>query len=164
MSIRNLDGLFKPRSVAVIGASEKPNGLGTVALRNVVEGGFDGAIWPLNPKYRELMGLTCHAKLDALPGVPDLAVICTPPATIPGLIRELGRRGTRAAIVLTGGLDEHRNSHGKTIRQAMLDAARPYLLRVLGDGGVGLLVPGIKLNASVAHCAARPGKIAFVSQ
>jgi acetyltransferase len=164
MSVRNLDGLFKPRSVAVIGASLKPSGLGTVALRNVVEGGFDGPVWPLNPKYRKLMGLTCHAKLDDLPGAPDLAVICTPPATIAGLIRELGRRGTRAAIVLTDGLDEHKTSHGKTIRQAMLDAARPHLLRVLGEGGVGLLVPGIGLNASVAHCSARPGKIAFVSQ
>jgi len=89
--------------------------------------------------------------------VPDLAIVCTPPATVAALIDELGRLGTRAAIVMTAGLDADE-------KQAMLDAARPYLLRVLGPNCLGLLSPHRGLNASFAHTDALPGEIAFVSQ
>jgi acetyltransferase len=92
-----------------------------------------------------------------LPEVPELAVICTPAATVPGLIAELGAAGTRAAVVLTAGLDP-------TQRQAMLDAARPYLLRILGPNCIGMLVPHRALNASFAHAAALPGELAFITQ
>ena len=164
MSIRNFDSLFKPQSVALVGASGKERGIGATLLKNMLEGGYGGAIWPVNPKYDQLQGLHCYSRVGALPAAPDLAVICTPPATIPGLIRELGARGTKAAIVMTGGLDVPKAQGGKTIHQAMLDAARPHLLRILGPNSVGLLVPALGLNASFAHIGAQPGKIAFVSQ
>ena len=163
MSTRNLDSLFKPQSVALIGASNKPHGIGATVLKNLVEGGYAGQIWPLNPKYHELQGLKCYAKVGALPAAPDLALICTPAPTIPGLIRELGARGTRAAIVMTAGLDAHKPG-AKSVEQAMLDAAKPHLLRILGPGSVGLLAPHIGLNASYAHLTPQAGKIAFVSQ
>ncbi|MET3129803.1 acetyltransferase [Oxalobacteraceae bacterium GrIS 1.11] len=163
MSIKNFDSLFKPRSLALIGASAKPLGIGATALANLLGGGFGGPIWLVNPKYHELSGLRCHAKVSALPQAPELALICTPPATIPGLIRELGARGTKAAIVMTGGLDLP-GAGGKNVRQAMLDAAKPHLLRILGPASLGLLAPHIGLNASFAHRGALPGKIAFVSQ
>lgn len=164
MSIRNVDSLFKPRSVAVIGASSKPHGIGATLLRNLLDGGYSGEVWPVNPKYRQLAGLKCHASVTALPAAPELAVLCTPPATIPDLIGELGQRGTRAAIVLTAGMAELRTVGGRTLKQAMLAAARPHLLRILGPGSSGMLVPRIGLNASYMHISARPGKIAFVSQ
>jgi acetyltransferase len=164
MSIRNLKHLFEPRSVAVIGASARPHSVGATVLRNLVEGGFQGDIFPVNPKYQTLGDLPVHADIDALPMTPELAVICTPPRTVPGLIAALGARGTRAAIVLTAGLDQVADNHGKTMQRLMLEAAAPYLLRILGPNCVGLLVPGIGLNASFAHTGALPGKIAFVSQ
>lgn len=164
MSIRNLQFLFQPKSVAVIGASEKPGSVGATVLRNLIEAHFSGAILPVNPKYRILEGLEVVGSVSHLHEAPDLAVICTPPATIPAIVRQLGELGTKAAIVLTAGLDRAKDRHGTSIKQAMLDAAKPHLLRILGPNCVGLLVPGIGLNASFAHTGALPGKIAFVSQ
>ena len=164
MSIRNLEYFFRPQSVAVIGASEKPRSVGATVLRNLVEGGFKGHIMPVNPKYGELAGIKVYATVASLPAKPELAVICTPPATVPGLIGELGARGTKAAVVITAGLGNVKDSQGRTLKEAMLVAARPYLLRLLGPNCVGLLVPGLGLNASFAHTGALPGKIAFVSQ
>ncbi|TFW13755.1 bifunctional acyl-CoA synthetase/GNAT family N-acetyltransferase [Massilia arenosa] len=163
MSVRNLQHLFAPRSVALIGASDRPGSVGATVLNNLLAGGFHGAIYPVNPRHTTLHGLTVHARVAHLPEVPELAVICTPPATVPGLIEELGRAGTRAAIVLTAGLGALDGAH-RTLRQAMLEAARPYTLRILGPNCVGLLVPGLGLNASFAPGGAAPGRIAFVSQ
>jgi acetyltransferase len=164
MTVRNLKYLFEPRSVAVIGASQRPHSVGATVLHNLVVGGFAGPIMPVNPKYKMLDGLEVYARVRDLPQAPDLAIICTPPDTIPDLIDELGKRGTRAVVVLTAGLNGTLHHNGKTIKQAMLDAAKPYLLRILGPNCVGLLVPGIGLNASFAHTGALPGKIALVSQ
>ncbi|WP_332855879.1 bifunctional acetate--CoA ligase family protein/GNAT family N-acetyltransferase [Duganella sp. S19_KUP01_CR8] len=166
MSIRNLDRLFQPRSVAVIGASDNPQRIGTRVLANLVEAGFGrdgGAVWPLNPKHQVLHDIPCYARVSALPAAPDLAILCSPPSTIPGLVAELGARGTRAAIVMTAGLADIK-AGSRSLQQAMLDAAKPHLLRILGPGSVGLQSPALGLNASFTHLAADPGKLAFVSQ
>jgi acetyltransferase len=157
MSIRHLDSLFDPRSVAVIGASERPHSVGATVWRNLRAGGFPGPCWAVNPKYKRLGDAPVFADVASLPAAPELAVICTPPATVPGLIEALGARGTRAAIVLTAGLDPAQ-------KQAMLDAARKWLLRILGPNSLGLLAPHAQLNASFAHVAAAPDGLAFVSQ
>jgi acetyltransferase len=157
LSIRNLDSLFAPSSVAVFGASARPASVGATVWTNLRSGGFEGPILAVNPKYRSLGGAPVHARASHLPCVPELAVICTPPDTVAGLIGELGQRGTRAAVVLTAGLDAAQ-------KQAMLAAARPHLLRILGPNCVGLLVPHLGLNASFAHAPALPGELAFVSQ
>jgi acetyltransferase len=164
MSIRNLQYLFGPRSIAVIGASNKPHSVGATVLHNLVEAGFAGAILPVNPKYDALDGHRVYPTVASLPMAPDLAVICTPPATIPDIVKDLGERGTKAAIVITAGLGAVKNQHGVSMKDAMLTAAQPHLLRILGSNCVGLLVPAIGLNASFAHTGALPGKIAFVSQ
>lgn len=164
MSVRNLSYLFSPHSVAVIGASDKPHSVGATVLSNLLQSGFKGDIFPVNLKHDTLMGHKVYRHVANLPAAPDLAVICTPPDTVVDLIAELGKRGTRAAIVLTAGLGATKDKHGRSIKQAMLDAAAPYLLRILGPNCVGMLVPGIGLNASFAHDGALPGHIAFVSQ
>ena len=156
MSIRNMDSLFEPGSVAIFGASLRPDRMGSQVMNNMAESGFAGAIWPVNPKYEQLRGIPCYPRLSALPRVPDLAIICTPPETVPALIADLGARGTRGAIILTPVSD--------TIRQQVMRAARPYLLRILGPGGIGLVAPLAGLNASAAHAGAKPGKTAFISQ
>jgi acetyltransferase len=140
MSIRNLEHFFRPRSVAVIGASEKPRSVGATVLHNLVEGGFAGPIMPVNPKHDVLAGIKVYPTVASLPAIPELAVICTPPATVPDLIDELGARGTKAAIVITAGLEAVKDGHGKTLKEAMLAASKPYLLRILGPNCVGLLV------------------------
>ncbi len=164
MSIRNLEALFQPRSVAVIGASDRPGSVGAVVFRNVLEGGFSGPVWPVNHRHDSVAGRQAWRDVDALPGAPDLAVICTHAATVPGLIEALGRRGTRAAVVLGAGMKHAQAEGGPTLEQQMLDAARPHLLRVLGPNCIGLLVPGSGLNASFAPSQAKAGSIAFVSQ
>jgi len=164
MSIRNLRYLFAPRSVAVIGASLKPRSVGTTVLNNVLASPFQGTVYAVNPNYDVLGNLRVFSSVSALPAAPDLAIICTPARTVPNLIRELGERGTRAAVILSAGLGAPSDVAGISLRQAALVAARPYLLRILGPNCVGLLAPTIGLNASFAHTAALPGRIAFVSQ
>ncbi|MFZ5548684.1 MAG: GNAT family N-acetyltransferase [Pseudomonadota bacterium] len=157
MTIRNLDPLLKPRSVAVIGASLRPGSVGATVWRNLSSGGFEGPLHAVNARPGALGDTPSYTRVEALPEAPDLAVICTPPATVPGLIAALGALGTRAAVVITAGLSAEQ-------RQQMLDAARPHLLRVLGPNCIGLLTPQLGLNASFAHAHGLPGDIAFVSQ
>ena len=157
MSTRNLDQLFDPASVAVFGASQRAASVGARVWENLRGGGFKGPIYAVNLKRYEFDGQAVFARAADLPSVPELAVICTPPATVAGLIGELGALGTRAALVLTAGLDAAQ-------KKAMLDAARPYLLRILGPNCIGLLAPHIGLNASFAHTDAAAGELAFVSQ
>ena len=164
MTIRNLEKLFAPRSVAVIGASGTPARVGSVVLDNLLRGGFAGTVWPVNPKYKTLHGVPCYPNVRALPGIPDLGVIAVPPDAVPQQIAELGALGCRAAVVLTAGLSAQKLPDGRSLQQAMLDAAKPYLLRILGPNGIGLLIPGLHLNASFAHTDAQPGQLAFVSQ
>ena len=164
MSVRNLQHLFAPTSVALIGASGRAGSMGATLLANLQGGGFKGKLFAVNPKYAQLGDLPCYASVADLPETPQLAVICTPAATVPQLVRQLGERGTRAAVVLSSGMARGRDARGRSLRQAALDAAHPFLLRLLGPNSAGLLVPGLGLNASVAHSGALPGRIAFVSQ
>jgi acetyltransferase len=164
VSIRNLQYLFKPKSVAVIGASNRDKSVGREVMRNLLRTDFHGPIMPVNPKYSSVAGVLSHPDVNSLPTVPDLAVICTPAPTVPGLITELGERGTRAAIVISDGLTQTTTEDGHTLQQAMLEAARPNLLRILGPNCLGLLVPGDQLNASFAHRPALPGSVALIHQ
>jgi acetyltransferase len=164
MSVRNLESLFQPRSVAVIGASDRPGSVGAVVLSNLKAGGFAGSIWPVNLRHATVGGGPAWPDGASLPATPDLAVICTPSHTVPDLIAQLGAKGTRAAVVLSAGLRERAGDGSSTLEQAMLEAARPHLLRILGPNCIGLLVPGLGLNASFAPGNAEPGKLAFVSQ
>jgi len=164
VTVRNLEYLFRPASIAVIGASDRPASVGGAVTRNLLAGGFAGTLALVNREHGTVAGRRAYATVSSLENTPDLAVICTPPATVPGIVAELGDRGTKAAVVLTAGLNRARDASGRTLTQAMLDAAKPHLLRILGPNCVGLLVPGIDLNASFAHAPALPGRLAFVSQ
>ncbi|MDX0695689.1 GNAT family N-acetyltransferase [Sinorhizobium medicae] len=159
MSIRNLHYAVDPKSVVIVGASNRAGSLGRVIIENMLAVGFEGEIWPVNPKHDQVAGLRCYHRVADIPSVPDLAVIATPPKTVPALIHELGVKGTRAAVVITAGL-----SADQGLRQAMLDAAKPFLLRIIGPNTVGLIVPSAKLNASFAHLQPQPGGIALLSQ
>ena len=164
MSIRNLDAIFHPKSVALIGASSRPGSVGFVVARNLLEGGFDGPIMPVNPAHSSVAGMLAYPDIASLPLTPDLAIICTPPQTVPELIETLGKRGTRAAIVITAGFAELGSAAGAALQQAMLDSARPHLLRIVGPNCLGVLSTASGLNASFAPVAAKKGGVAFVAQ
>ena len=159
MTIRNLERAVHPKSVAVIGASTREGSLGQVVMNNIIAAGFEGEVWPVNPKHREVAGRRCYSNACELPGVPDLGVIVTPPTAVPGVIGELIEKGTCAAVVITGGLTRENG-----LRQAILDAARPTLFRIIGPNSLGLMIPPLKLNAGFAHLAAKTGNIALLSQ
>ena len=157
MTIRNLNLLFHPRSVVLVGASERPGSIGLHVAENLLSGGFAGEIGFVNPGHEIILGKPCHRSIEALPFVPGLAVIATPPNTIPGIIDELGRKGCKAAVVITAGVTGD-------LSQLMQAAAKPYLLRIIGPNCLGIQIPSLKLDASFAHTLAKPGDIALVSQ
>ncbi len=163
MSIRNLEHLFEPASVALIGASKRPGSVGSVIARNLFGSGFDGPVLPVHPTHQSIQGVLAYPDVKSLPVTPDLAVIATPPDTVPGLVSELGERGTKAAVVVTAGFAEM-GPQGRELQQQVLEAARPYLMRIVGPNTLGVLVPGRSLNASFAHLPARTGGPAFVTQ
>src|SRR5271168_1916314 len=163
MSVRNLDKLFGPRSVALIGATPRPCSVGAVVLRNLRRAGFAGELMLVNPHHPTIDGLPVHSSIASLPQAPDLAVIATPAETAPSLIGELGERGTRAAVIITAGFGEL-GERGLTLQQATLDAAKPHLLRVVGPNCIGIMVPRLGLDATFSHLAASAGDIAFLSQ
>ena len=157
MSVRNLEALFAPGAIAVIGACER-------VLRNLQRGGFKGPVWQLEVGSQAGAGMPACPSLESLPGVPDLAIIRMPADQVPGMIAALGRRGTRAVIVLDDDSQPPTGWATLHAEQAMLDAARPHLLRILGPGSMGVQVFGGALNASLASGPALPGQLAFVAQ
>jgi acetyltransferase len=163
MSVRNLDKLFKPRSVALIGATDRTGSVGAVVLRNLRRAGFGGELLLVNQHHQTLDGMPVYPDAASLPHAPDLAIIITPPDTVPGIVAALGARGTKAAVVITAGFGELGEA-GRALQQAILDAARPYLLRIVGPNCLGIMVPSIGLDASFSHLAPAVGDIAFVTQ
>lgn len=167
MSIRNFDALFRPRSIALIGASNKPRSVGNVVARNLAAGGFAGQVMLVNPHDRTIEGQPAYRSVGALPECPDLAVVATPARTVPGIVAELAAMGCRAAVVISAGLGvpaEGAAAGGRTLRQAMLDAARPHLMRIVGPNCLGLISTPAGINASFSHLMPPKGDIALVSQ
>lgn len=157
MSTRHLDSLFHPRSIAVIGGSDRAGSLGTHVLANLVDGGFEGLLFAVNPERVELDGVWWAHAIDALPEAPELAIVVTPAATVPGVCAELAGLGVKLAVILSSGL------HDPFLRAAMLEAAGPDL-RIIGPNCLGILMPHAKVNATFAPRSAVPGPLAFVSQ
>ncbi len=157
MTIRNLDKLLEPASVAFVGASPEEGSVGRIVARNLSDGGFKGPVWFVNPRHASVADKPCYKSVADLPGVPDLAIIATPPATVPSLVAQLGAQGTRAVVVITAGLDAG-------LKQQMLDAARPHLLCIQGPNCLGLMLPRVGLNASFSHRLPAPGDLALISQ
>lgn len=156
MTTRNLDALFKPRTVALIGASNRPGSVGAVVARNLLDGGFDGDLYLVNLHEAEIAGRRAFASIASLPRAPDLAIIATPAAGVAALIAELGAMGCRAAVVISAG--------DTTFRSDVLAAAQPHLLRIVGPNCLGFLSPIAGLNASFAQLTPRRGKLALVTQ
>ncbi|WP_297510444.1 CoA-binding protein, partial [uncultured Caulobacter sp.] len=157
MSRPSLQPLLNPNGVVVVGGSDRPDTVGRVVLLNLLSQPFAGRIYAVNPKPVALEGVTWAASIDALPAGLDLAVVVTPAPTLPEVVGALGARGVKVAVVITGGVDGG-------ARAAMLAAAEPWGLRIVGPNGLGALAPHAGLNASFARGGAQPGRLAFISQ
>lgn len=164
MSLKNIEQLLQPHSIAVIGASNQANRPGNAVMRNLLQGGFGGPIMPVTPHYKSVNGVLAYRSIDELPLVPDLAIICTRATRVPAIILQLGRKGVRNAIVIAAGLENLYTAQGTNLQDQMLAIAKQWGVRILGPNSLGLMVPGIGLNASYASNLVKAGKIAFVSQ
>lgn len=155
MTIRNLDALFEPKAIALVGASNEPLSVGAVLAANLFEAGYAGPIVTVNPHERAIRSSLNYRSVAELPVVPDLAVVATPAGSVPGLIADLGARGCRAAVVVSAGFGEGGVREGELLRQQMLEAARPHLLRVVGPNCLGFIPPLRGINASFAQLTPR---------
>ncbi|MEI6540600.1 MAG: CoA-binding protein, partial [Planctomycetota bacterium] len=164
ITMRGLDIIFAPRSVAVIGASDAPGKVGTVTLANLRNGGFSGSIFPVNPSRETVQGLAAYRSIKDVPELVDLAIVCTPAETVPELVVQCGELGVGGLIILTAGFREAGNS-GRAMHAALSDAVRRFPeMRIIGPNCLGVIVPASKLNASFSATMPLAGRVAFVSQ
>ena len=160
MTTRNFDALFTPKSIVLVGASNQPGSVGAVIARNLMEAGFNGPVMTVNPREVAIRTTLNYRTIADLPVVPDLAVVSTPAPSVPGIIAELGARGCRAAVVISAGFE----SQDSELRQQLLDAAKPHLMRIVGPNCLGFLSPGFGINASFAQLTPKAGGVAFLTQ
>ncbi len=160
---RPLDCIFSPEAVALIGATEAPGSVGRTLLENLRKGGFAGAIYPVNPKRPSVLGLKAYPGILETPGKVDLAVIVTPPASVPGIIRDCAKAGVKGAIIISAGFKETGPAGVELERQVLVEARRGQM-RIVGPNCLGVMAPGSKLNATFAAGMARAGSVGFLSQ
>ncbi|GGI85386.1 bifunctional acetate--CoA ligase family protein/GNAT family N-acetyltransferase [Shewanella gelidii] len=164
MSQRTLNTLFKPTSVAIIGASNTEYRAGNVIMKNLISSGFSGPIMPVTPKYKAVLGVLAYPNIEALPIKPDLAVICTQASKVPAIVETLAQFGCKVAIIMASGMSNEADGGAESLLTQTKKNAKRYGMRLLGPNSLGMMLPNIGLNATLAHTSALPGKIAFVSQ
>ena len=157
-----LDPLFSPRSVAVIGASERAGSVGRSVLWNLLSSPFGGTVFPVNAKRSNVLGIKAYPSVRDLPDKVDLVVVTTPADTVPDLIAESVELGIPAAIVISAGFKEH-GEHGKELERQISEIIRGKM-RLIGPNCLGVMNPVRGFNATFAHTVARPGNVAFISQ
>jgi acetyltransferase len=163
MSVENMDKIFQPHSLAVIGASERQGTVGNALMRNLIERGFAGKIYPINPNRKTIWNLPACTSIGELKTVLDLAVICTPIALTPQIIEECAEKGVGGAVIISAGGKEI-GEEGKKLEADISKAAEGSGLRIIGPNCVGLMAGRSKLNASFANQMPLQGKMAFISQ
>jgi acetyltransferase len=164
MSVTNLEYLFKPKSVAVIGATNDPRNAGNIVMRNIMAGGFMGPVMPVSDDAEAIAGVLTYASVKSLPKTPDLAVVCSPLDEVPEILHSLRERGTRGAVLMGSGFASMTEEERLDVKSTILRVASPPDLRILGPKSLGFMVPSLNLNASLAHSDVAPGKVAFISQ
>ncbi len=158
-----LDVIFSPRSVALIGATEREGSVGRTILWNLMTNSFGGTIFPINPTRGSVMGIKAYPSIGEVPEKVDLAIIVTPARTVPGIIRECVEAGVRGAIVISAGFKEI-GPEGVKLEQELLTEARRGHMRIIGPNCLGVMNPISGLNATFASAMARPGTVGFISQ
>jgi acetyltransferase len=163
LGIENLNRIFNPKSIAVIGASERKGSIGAKIFSNLISAGYAGTVFPVNPYRQTVQGLTAYPGINKVPGKIDLAVIATPAHIVPQIVEECGKAGVAGVIIISAGLKEIRED-GADLEKQVLEHQKKYGMRVIGPNSFGVIKPKINLYATFADKQARPGKIAFISQ
>ncbi|MBZ5696047.1 MAG: bifunctional acetate--CoA ligase family protein/GNAT family N-acetyltransferase [Acidobacteriia bacterium] len=160
---RTLSAFFQPRSVAVIGATEREGTVGRTTFANLINSPFRGNVYPVNPKHPVVLGHASHATIGQVPGKVDLAIIVTPAATVPGIVGECIDAGVKAAVVISAGFREL-GAEGQALERKISEQLEHNRLRLIGPNCLGIMNPLIGLNATFAQTIARQGNVAFLSQ
>jgi acetyltransferase len=163
MSVHNLDRVFQPKSIAVVGASEKRGSVGTTIFKNLIAGGFKGPLYPVNPNHGTISGYKAYPALQAAPPLIDLAVIATPIESVPSIVQAAAQAGVGGVVIISAGGKEI-GTRGRKVEQAITAAAQGSDLRIIGPNCLGIINSGNGLNASFARRMPLPGKMAFISQ
>ncbi|MBI3094901.1 MAG: GNAT family N-acetyltransferase [Rhodocyclales bacterium] len=158
-----LHTLFEPESIAIVGASETPNSIGVTLVRNMLDSGYKGKLFFVNPKHPTVFGQTSYAAVDTIPQRLDIAVICTPAATVPDIVDACGRAGCKNVIIIAGGFAEA-GPRGAALERATLENARRHGMRLLGPNCLGIMRPGSQINLTFGHGFAHAGTIGLISQ
>jgi acetyltransferase len=159
----NLDKIFDPRSVAIIGASDEEGTVGYALMKNFMELGFEGKIYPVNLRKTEILGLKAYQTIEQIPEPVDLAVIATPAKTVPEIVEKCGKAGIKGIVIISAGFKEI-GAEGKALEDRILEIKRKYDLRIIGPNCLGVIRPSIKLNATFINRMPKSGNIAFISQ
>jgi acetyltransferase len=162
VSRRTLDAFFRPKNVAVIGATERPGTVGRAILWNLISSPFGGAVLPVNPKHGSVLGIKAYPNIREA-GEVDLAVVATPAATVPGVVAECAAAGVKAAIIVSAGFREV-GAAGLELERQVLAEARRGGMRIVGPNCLRVMCPSTGLNATFANAMARPGNVGFISQ
>lgn len=160
---QKLDAFFQAASIAVVGAKDDPSTVGRTLMNNLIEGGFPGSIYPVNPKRQTVMGIKCYPDLASLPEVPELVVVVTPAKSVPGIMQECAAKGTKACIIISAGFKEM-GAAGEALEEETIRIARQAGISVIGPNCLGVMNPWKHLNATFASGMALPGHVAFISQ
>ncbi|GAB4261445.1 MAG: GNAT family N-acetyltransferase [Methylomicrobium sp.] len=158
-----LSRFFTPKTVAIIGASERVESVGHRILVNMQEAGFSGGLYPVNNKRKEILGLKAYPTIDAIPDKVELAVIATPAPTVPALVRQCGEKGVDSIVIITAGFAEL-GTEGKHLQQEVLDIAHRYGIRIVGPNCLGIIRPSGHLNATFGSGVIKDGNLALLSQ
>jgi acetyltransferase len=156
-----LNGLLRPKSVAIVGASTTPGKIGYTVVQNIIQGGYEGKIYPINPSADEILGLKCYPTIADVPGPVDAAVVTVPAKFVAGVTEECGKKGVKGLIIITSGFSEVGK---RDLENEIVEIARRYGVRIMGPNIVGTLSNSDKLNASFAPFLPLPGKATLVSQ
>ncbi|MEM2906548.1 MAG: acetate--CoA ligase family protein, partial [Candidatus Odinarchaeota archaeon] len=159
----NLDKIFNPKSIAMIGATEKEGSVGAIIMKNLLELGYKGKLFPVNIKKQPVFGRKTYGSVTEIDEPVDLAIIATPAKTVPDILEECGKKNIKGVIIISAGFKEA-GEEGKLLYNKIAEIKEKYKLRIIGPNCLGVIRPSIKLNASFATQMPKPGKIAFISQ
>lgn len=162
-SIHPLHSFFHPESIAIIGSSEKAKSVGRTFTNNIIQGGYEGKIYPVNPKRSSIFDLPCYKSVLELPTTVDLAIIITPAQTVRSIISECGIKGIKNVLIISAGFKE-RGQEGLQLEEELIDEAKKYGIRIIGPNCLGIINPYHNLNATFASTSCLKGSIAFISQ
>ncbi|MCF8369216.1 MAG: GNAT family N-acetyltransferase [Bacteroidales bacterium] len=164
MPIKKLDKIFRPKRIALIGVSNDPNSVGGMTLRNLIGGGYNGVVYPVNPKREAVLGIPCFPDVKCLPKTPDLAVIMTAASFVPQIISECGEAGINGIIIMSAGFKEI-GVEGAKLEVKVKEEVKKYPdMRVIGPNCLGIIIPGLSMNLSFAAGMPNKGHVAFISQ